>query len=90
MDHDIMGEAVSWCLIFFYTNDGMVGSRDAELLHHSMNVLFCLFWRYGLATNVAKSHTMTCQPSEIRSGMSVEVKSLKCTGVGYLYRMRLQ
>ena len=41
----------------------MIESRDSEWIHHSMNVLFGLFWRYGLADNVAKSRTIMCQPS---------------------------
>ena len=46
----------------FYADDGMVGSRELDWLKHAMNVLVGLFRRYSLATNVAKSCTMTYQP----------------------------
>ena len=41
--HDGMVEAVGRCLRLFYAKNGMVGSRDPEWLHHSMNVLVGLF-----------------------------------------------
>ena len=68
----------------------MFGSRDPDWLQHTMNVLVGLFRRYGLAANVAKSQTMTCQPGALRAGMSEETMELKCTGVGDLYRVRLR
>ena len=37
--HDGMREADGRCLGVFYTNYGMIGSRDAEWLHHSMKVV---------------------------------------------------
>ena len=83
-------ETVRRCLGVFYANDGMVGSQDADWLQQLMNVLVSFFQRYGLAANVAKSRTMTCQPGLLRSGMSAEAKAMKCTGVGYLYRVRLR
>ena len=43
VSHDRMGEAVGRCLGVFYADDGMVGSRDSEWLHHLMNVLVGLF-----------------------------------------------
>ena len=69
------------CLGFFYGDEVMVGSRDPDLLQQSMNFLVVLFQRYGLAYNVSKSSTMTCQTGELRSGMSAEAKALKFTGV---------
>ena len=74
----------------FYAYDVMVGSRDAEWLQHSMHVLVGLFRRYGLASNVAKSCTMTCQPGSLRSGISEEAKALKCTGLDESYRVQLR
>ena len=50
-----------------------------------MNVLAGLFWRYGLASNIAKSRMMTCQTGALKSGMSEEAKDLKCMGVEDLY-----
>ena len=82
VDHNRLGDAVGRCLGIFYSNDGMVGSRDPEWLHRLVNVLVGLFRQYGLADNVAKYHTMTCQPGALRPGMSVESKAMKCTGVG--------
>ena len=67
----------------------MVGSHNPDWLLHTMNILFGLFRRYGLASNIAKSRTITCQPGALWEGMSEEVMALKCTGVGYSYRMIL-
>ena len=55
-----------------------------------MNVPVGLFRRYGLAANVAKSHTMMCQPGALRSGVSEEAKALNCTGVGDSYQVRIR
>ena len=87
--HKGKGDDVERCLGVFYTNDRMVGSRDAEWLQQLMNILVSLFWRYGLAANVAKSRIMTCQTGVLRSGMSEKSKALKCTGVVDSYCVRL-
>ena len=68
----------------------MVGSHELDWLQHAMNVLVGFFRSYGLAANVANSRTMTYQPGALRAGMLEEVVVLKCTGVGYSYRVRLQ
>ena len=88
--HDGMGKTVGRCLGVFYANDGMVGSREPDWLQHTMNILVGLFRRYGLAANVNKSHTMTCQPGAIWAGMLEDAMALKCTGVGDSYQERLQ
>ena len=67
----------------------MVGSHDSYWLQHAMNFLVKLFRRYGLAANVSKSRTITCQPGLFRAWMSEESMSLKCTGVGDSYQVRL-
>ena len=41
--HDGLGETVRRCMGVFYTYDGMVGSRDADWMQHSMNVLVGFF-----------------------------------------------
>ena len=41
--HDGLREAFRRCLGFFYTNYGMVGSRDPDWLQHSINMLVGLF-----------------------------------------------
>ena len=41
--HDGLREAVGRCLGIFYTNDGMVGSRDPNWLQHLMNVMVSIF-----------------------------------------------
>ena len=82
---DGLEETVGRCLGFLYADDGMVGSGDSDWLQHAMKVLIGFFRRYGLAANVAKSCTMTCQPGVLRAGMLEEAMPLKCTGVGDLY-----
>ena len=93
-DHKVanngLGESVWCCLGIFCDDDVMVVSRDLDWLQHSMNVLVSLFLRYGLATNVTKSHSMACQPGAVWLGMSAKAKALKCTGVVYLYHVRLR
>ena len=66
---------------FFYADNVMLGSCNLDWLQHAMNVLVSLFIRYGLAANVAKSHTMTCQTGALRTGISEEAMTLKCTEV---------
>ena len=75
MAHGGLGEAVRQCLGGFYVDDDMVGSRDPDWLQHLMNV--------------RKSRSMTCQFGALSSRISAEAKSLKRTGVGYSYRVRL-
>ena len=58
----------------------MVGSRESDWLQHAMKFLVDLFRRYGLAANVSKPHTMTCQPGASHTGMSEEAMALKCGG----------
>ena len=88
--HNRLGDNTGRCLEVFYADDGMVGSRDADWIKQSINILLGLLQRYGLAANVAKSRTMTCQSGALQSGTSAEVKDLKCTGVGDSYRVRLR
>ena len=60
MSHDGLGEAVGWCLGFFYEYDSMVGSRDKDWKQHVINVLVRLFGWYFLVANFSKLRTMTC------------------------------
>ena len=41
--HDGMGEAIEHCMVVFYADERMVGSRDSEWLQFWMNVLVCHF-----------------------------------------------
>ena len=70
VDHYGLVDTSGRYLRLFYANYGMVGSLDADWVQHFMNILVGLFRSYGLAANVAKSHTMTCQPGILRLGMS--------------------
>ena len=79
--HDGMGETVGRCLEVFYAENGMVGSRDLDWLQHVTNALVGLFRRYDLASNVAKSLTMTFQPGALQVGMLEESMELKQMGV---------
>ena len=85
-----LGETVGRSLGVFYADLFMVVSRDVDWIQHPMNVLVGLYWRYGLASNFAKSQTMTCQPGALQSGISAEAKYLKRMGVGDLYCVRLR
>ena len=58
----ILVETVGRCVVLFYADNCMVGSRNPDWLQHAMNFLVGLFSRYGLAANVAKSRTMIFQP----------------------------
>ena len=75
--HDGLGDTVGRCLGVFYSNAGMVKSRDSDWIQHAMNVLFGIFRRYGLAANVSKSHTMTCHPGALRARMLEEAMAPK-------------
>ena len=88
--HDGLVEVTGRCLGVFYADDGMVVSRDDEWLQHSMKVLVSLFLKYSLAANINKPNMITFQPGALRLGVSSESKALRCTGVGYSYRMRLR
>ena len=89
VSHNGLGDTVGRCLGVFYADDGMVVSRDADWLQHSMDVLVGLFQRYGLTANVAKSFTITCQPGALWLVIYAESKALKCMGVVDLYPVRL-
>ena len=55
---DELGNTVGQRLAVFYTYDGLLGSRDQECIHGSLNDLIELFQSFRLAANVAKSKTM--------------------------------
>ena len=80
--HDGMGETVGRRLGVFFSDNGMVGSRNLDCLQHAMNVLVGLFIRYGMADNVAKSRKMTCYCGALRAGILEEAMALKCMRVG--------
>ena len=88
--HDGLVETVGRCLVVFYDDNVMVGSCNPDWLQHATNVLVGLFRSYGLVANIAKSCTIICQPNALWTGMSEEAMALKCTGVGYSYRVRLR
>ena len=70
------------CLVIFYANGGMVGSRDPNWLQGDLNVIIGLLRRYVLVANVIKSKVVICQPGALQSGMSEEAVGLRCTGRG--------
>ena len=67
--HEGLGLAVGRCMVLFYADDRVVGSRDPERLQGEMNVLIVLFRRYGLVANYAKSKAIPCQLGILRFGM---------------------
>ena len=50
---------VGRCIKLFYTDNGVMVSRDLEWIQGALNVIIGLFRRCALVTNVAKSKTMT-------------------------------
>ena len=74
----------------FYADDGIIGSRDPEWLQGDKNVLFGIFRRFRLMTNVEKSKTMTFQLGVIHTGMPERVLSRRSKGEGGTYQDRLQ
>ena len=72
--HGGMGEAAGRCLGVFCADDRIVGSRGSNWLQHLMNVFIRRFRWYGLAASTNKSHTVTCLPGALMSGMSEEAK----------------
>ena len=80
-----LGLAVGRGMGLFYKCDGVAGSWYQEWLQGALNVLICLFCRYRLVANIAKSKAMTCQLGTIRSRISEEAVGLRCTGRGVTY-----
>ena len=77
-----LGHAFGRRLGIFYAYDGVMGSQDPEWLQGALNILIRLLLRIGLAANVAKSKTMTCQLGAIRSGVLEEAFGWSSTGKG--------
>ena len=89
MAHDGLGDTVRRCLVVFYANDVMVGSRDPEWLQHAMNVLVSIFRRYGLVANITKSCTIKCHPRALQAGILEEAMTLLCTVMVESYQVIL-
>ena len=73
-------------MVVFYTYDELLVSQNLEWLQEALNFLIRLFWYIGLASNIAKSKTITCQQGEIRSEMLEEVLVWCSRGKGETYR----
>ena len=61
---------VGRCTGEFYTNDGMILSREPEWIQGAINFLIGIVRRVVLMANVEKSETTTCQIGEIQTSMS--------------------
>ncbi len=59
-------------LVAFYTNNGLIASRDPIWLQEYFDVLIVLFEWIGLFTNAAKTKAMVCIPGRIREGKTEE------------------
>ena len=88
--HGGMVLAVVWFVVMFYADDGLVVLQESEWLQRALNMLICLFRRYGLVANVTKSKAMMCHPGEIQSGMSDEVVGRRSMGREAAYKERLK
>ena len=81
--HNEMGEALfRLFLALFYADDGVVASRDPELLQRALGILSRLFERVGLGTNTKKTQTMICVPGKIRTRLSTASYHRKYGGFG--------
>ena len=70
---DGLQHAVGQSLGVLYADDELLGSQDPDCLQVALNFFIGLFWRIGLASNIAKSKTIICQPGAIWLVMSEEV-----------------
>ena len=64
---DGLGDALRILLAVFYVDDGLLASRDPDLLQRALNHLIDLFERFGLKTNAIKTKSMTCVPGKVRT-----------------------
>ena len=70
--HEGLGMTLGWFMGVFYSDDGMIRSRDPEWFQGDINFLIRILRIVGLMANVIKSKTINCQPGVIVTGMSEE------------------
>ena len=70
----------------YYVGYGIMDSWDPEWLQGALHVSVGLVRMIGLADNVTKSKTMTCQTGAIILGVSQEAFGQRSTGEGATYR----
>ena len=80
--HDGLGHVVSHILGVFYADNGIMVCLDPYWLQEILNFFIRLFRKINLASNAAKSKTMTFQLRKITSGMSNEAFGQRSTGGG--------
>ena len=56
----------------FYANNGLIASRNPDLLQRSLNVLIGIFNRVGLWTNMKKTVTVTFLQGNIKTNLTEE------------------
>jgi hypothetical protein len=56
----------------FYVDDACLASRDPDFLQVALNSLVSLFKHVGLETNIKKTQTMICTPSQITTQLSTD------------------
>ena len=62
-----IGVEICRSLANFYTDDGLIKSRDPVLLQSLFTILVELFKWVDLHTNIEKTVTMVCVPGKIRT-----------------------
>ena len=62
-----VAEFVATFFAIFYVDDTHLALQDAGFLQHALTLLVNLFKQVGLQTNTAKTQTMICTPSRIRT-----------------------
>ena len=73
----------------FYADNRMVVSSDPAWLQGAFTALVGLFDRVGLLTNVGKTVSMVCHPSQAGAGnRTEEAYGRRLTGVGRSYAKR--
>ena len=74
---DCFGRDVQRLAAYFYADDGLLASTQANHLQQDFNTLTELFYSVGLHTNVANTVIMECQPCRNLGGHLLEAYGLQ-------------
>ena len=88
--HDGLQTAVGNIIGMFYSDDGIIRSRDPKCLQGDLNLLIGLLFGFGLRSNVTNSMTMTFQTGRVSTWTSYESFNRRIIGDGATYWERLR